>query len=173
MTGNASSIWWRAAAVLVLACATVMAAGLSVRATGSSTPQSTTPPPPSHSSPMPLPSAKGCDLFKQLSAPTTASFEKHKLTAAQRSYVLKYVKTITPSERRYAKWMVDPDADNPHANDAEFVFDAAPVYPDDPIGSHASWVAVNTNVGLDPIECRMFATPIAYGGQVRPPNGRI
>ncbi|MDQ6768063.1 MAG: hypothetical protein M3Z41_09680 [Candidatus Eremiobacteraeota bacterium] len=106
-----------------------------------------------------MPSAKHCSYFKDLFSVTKESFDKHHLTAAQRSFIMRSVRQIPAAERRYAKWILDSDV-----ADGLLIFDAFPVRPDDAIGSHAAWLAVNTNVGLDPIECRMFATPIASSG---------
>jgi len=81
---------------------------------------------------------------------------------------MKYVKQIPAADRRYARWMRDADAD-----DGLLIFDAFPVRPEDALGSYASWTAMNTNVGIDPIECWMFAMPVALRGQVRSRNSRI
>jgi hypothetical protein len=110
--------------------------------------------------PTPMPSAKACGYFKDLHPASTRTFDSFKLSAKQRRFILAQVKTIPAGDRRYARWMFDQDVDS-----GIDVFDAFPVYPDDNIGSHAAWVATNTNVGLDPIECRMFITPTAQAGR--------
>jgi hypothetical protein len=104
-----------------------------------------------------MPSAKGCRLFAELYPPTEQAFTSHHLTSKQRSDILSAAKKVAKSQRQYVKWTFDAEADN-----GVIIFNAVPIVPDDPIGSHASWLALNTNVGLDPVECRMFVTPVAY-----------
>lgn len=104
-----------------------------------------------------MPSAKDCRLFADLYPPTQAAFDSHHLTAKQRSVILSSLKKVPKSQQRYVKW--EPGAD---PGDDPIVYDAVPIVPDDAIGSHASWLALNTNVALDPVECREFATPVAY-----------
>jgi hypothetical protein len=81
---------------------------------------------------------------------------------------MKYVKKIPVNERRYAMWAFDTDVD-----EGLLIYDAFPVRPDDAIGSHAAWMAMNTNVAFDPIECRPIITPNAMQGQVRVAKSRI
>ena len=118
--------------------------------------------------PTPMPSAKDCEYFKRLYPVTNESFDKHHLSAAQRRFIMKYVKKIRAAERPYAKWTFDADSD-----EGLLIYNVFPVQPDDAIGSHAAWVAMNTNVAFDPIECNPIIMPNAMRGQVRVGNSRI
>lgn len=118
--------------------------------------------------PTPMPSARGCNYFKHLYPPTAESFDKHHLSAVQRRYIVKYVNKIPAAERRYAKWTFDADLD-----EGLIIYDAFPVRPDDAIGSHAAWTAMNTNGAFDPIECHEIITPVAMQVQVRLRKSRI
>ena len=137
-------------ALKLIAFAAVLLAAGPLASQATSSPAMTQP------SPTPMPSARDCQLFKQLHPPTKAAFDKLHLSARQRAYVLKYVKQIPAANRTYARWMLDRDVD-------EFlvIFDASPVRPDDAIGSHAAWTALNTNEALDPIECHTIIMPVA------------
>jgi hypothetical protein len=118
--------------------------------------------------PTPMPSAHDCYYFKRLYPATAESFDRHHLSAAQRRFITKYVKKIPAPERDFAKWTFDADVD-----EGLLIYDAFPVRPEDAIGSHAVWMAMNTNVAFDPIECRPIITPNAMQGQVRVGNSRI
>jgi hypothetical protein len=115
-----------------------------------------------------MPSARDCYYFKRLYPVTAQSFDRHHLGAAQRRFIMKYVMKIPTIERRFAKWTFDADVD-----EGLLIYDAFPVRPDDAVGSHAAWMAMNTNVAFDPIECRPILTPNAMQGQVRVGNSRI
>jgi hypothetical protein len=117
--------------------------------------------------PTPMPSAAPCNYFTHLYTATKESFDEHHLTAAQRSFIMAQVKTMPPPQQQYARWTRDHNVD-----EGIIVYDAMPIFPDDKIGSHGSWLATNTNVGFDPIECRPFITPTA-DVQVPPRTGRI
>jgi len=65
---------------------------------------------------------------------------------------------------------VTNDAD---VDEGMLIYDAFPVRPDDAVGSHAAWRAMNTNVAFDPVECRSIITPNAMKVQVRVGNSRI
>jgi hypothetical protein len=118
--------------------------------------------------PTPMPSARDCAYFKHLYPATVQSFDRHHLSMAQRKFIMKYVNKIPPAERRFAMWAFDEDID-----EGLLIYDAFPVRPDDAVGSHAAWMAMNTNVAFDPIECRPIITPVAMQVQVRVGNGRI
>ena len=115
-----------------------------------------------------MPSAKDCYYFKRMFTASPESFDKHHLSAAQRQFIMKYVNEIPVNERHYARWAFDSDVD-----EGLLIYDAFPVRPDDAIGSHAAWMAMNTNVAFDPIECRPIITPNAMQGQVRVAKSRI
>jgi len=134
----------------------LVALSVAVATLGATTPPASAPPSAPLSSPTPMPSAKDCGLFKQLYPATAQSFADYHLTAAQRTYIMKYVGTIPKARQPALRWMFDDQADE-HV----LVFETFPVIPDEPTGSHSSWLALNTNVGLDPIECRTFITPVA------------
>jgi|GEM_PF-3246631 len=118
--------------------------------------------------PTPMPSARDCYYFQRLYPVTAESFVRHHLRAAQRRFIMKYVMKIPTAERRFAKWTFDADVD-----EGLLIYDAFPVRPDDAVGSHAAWMAMNTNVAFDPVECRPIITPNAMQGQVRVGNNRI
>jgi hypothetical protein len=118
--------------------------------------------------PTPMPSAHDCYYFKRLYPVNAASFDKHHLTPARRRFIMKYVMEIPATERRFARWTFDADVD-----EGLLIYDAFPVRPDDAIGSHAAWMAMNTNVAFDPIECHPIITPNAMQGQVRVGKSRI
>jgi hypothetical protein len=142
-------------------CIALTCAGLALSLTA-------TKPAPHTPAPTPMPSARDCYYFKRLYPVNVESFEKHHLSAAQRRYIMKYAKKIPAAERRFAKWTFDADVD-----EGLLIYDAFPVRPDDAVGSHAAWTAMNTNVAFDPIECRPIITPNAMQGQVRVGNSRI
>lgn len=89
-------------------------------------------PAPHTPAPTPMPSAHDCYYFKRLYPATVESFDRHHLSAAQRRFIVKYVKKIPAAERRFAKWTFDADVD-----EGLLIYDAFPVRPDDAVGSRS------------------------------------
>ncbi len=125
---------------------------------------------PSTSSPAPAPTK--CWIYDKVYPATEAAFESQHLTPAQRKEIEKWSAPASPTQARLVKslspWATPPTASEVHLvrwmrsgwDRSIFVFVARPLFTR---GStwHSPWVALNTNVFIDPVNCQVGAYPTA------------
>jgi hypothetical protein len=113
-------------------------------------------------SPGPVPSATPCAIFTHMFAPTQAAFHENNLTSAEQTYIMKFVAKMPASDRQYAKWLRTGSSSEPGYG--LIIFSATPLSYQG--GGYWPWLAVNTNVFVDPHACEVNA----YPGPMRTPS---
>jgi hypothetical protein len=122
------------------------------------------------SSPAPTPTK--CWIYDEIYPATEAAFDGQHLTSAERKEIEKWSAPASPAQVRLVKvaspWATPPTASEVHLvrwmrsgwDRSIFVFVARPLFT--PGSSwHSPWVALNTNVFIDPVNCQVGAYPTA------------
>lgn len=121
----------------------------------------------------PAPAASSCWIYDKIYPATKAAFDSQHLTAAERSEVERWSKPASPAQVRLVKraspWAVPPTASEVGSirwmrsswgpAHSLFVFVARPL--DLTSKGYSPWVALNTNVIINPVECEVGAYPTA------------
>jgi len=121
------------------------------------------------SSPAPIPTR--CWIYDKIYPATEAAFDSQHLTAAERKEVEKWSEPASPAQVRLVKvaspWATPPTASEVHLirwmrsgwDRSLFVFVAHPISVTS--NGYSPWVALNTNVFINPVECEVGAYPTA------------
>ena len=99
--------------------------------------------------PTPTPTTR-CYLYDRIFPATREAYRRERLTIAETSEIEKSAAKVTSSDRSFVRWMR-----NLYSGKGFFVFVARPLYPT----THQVWMALNTNIMIDPVECEMNAVP--------------
>jgi hypothetical protein len=89
-----------------------------------------------------------CSFFADMYPVTRSSFIAHHATAKERNEILRWYATVSIKNRKYVRWM---------RKAGPIVFVANPDYNRSGYGAYA-WMAMNTNMIVDPVRCVTYAT---------------
>jgi hypothetical protein len=99
--------------------------------------------------------APTCWIYKSIFRPTTESFAKQHLDTPDRAEIMKWVARIPASKRSEIRWMrILTPAVGPHV----LIFLERPLEQPER-GGYSPWVALNTNVFINPKTCEVGAIP--------------
>jgi hypothetical protein len=119
----------------------------------------------------PAPNPTRCWIYDKIYPATDAAFDSQHLTAAERKEVEKWSEPASPAQVRLVKvaspWATPPTASEVHSirwmrsgwDRSLFVFVAHPISVTS--NGYSPWVALNTNVIINPVECEVGAYPTA------------
>ena len=120
---------------------------------------------------LPAPTPTRCWIYDKIYPATQAAFDSQHLTSAERKEVEKWNKPASPAQVRLIKaaspWAIPPTAADVHFirwmrsgwGHSLFIFVARPIIMKSQ--GYSPWVALNTNVFINPVECEVGAYPTA------------
>jgi hypothetical protein len=92
-----------------------------------------------------------CPFFADMYTVSAASFVAHRATSTERNEILRSDAKVSTQNRKYVRWM--------RRWHGLIVFVANPNYVRNPSGPTWAWMALNTNIAVDPVQCQLYAVP--------------